>query len=51
MVGWEGKRGMELERRDVKGRMGREIQLTRFALPYDYTCFADVTSFVQEIFV
>ena len=27
----------------VKNR--REIQLTRFALPYDYTCFADGTPF------
>ena len=25
-------------------RNRREIQLTRFALPYDYTCFADGTS-------
>ena len=29
----------------------REIQLTRAALPYDYTCFADSTLFEQEIFV
>ncbi len=27
-------------------RNRREIQLTRFALPYDYTCFADGTPFV-----
>ena len=26
-------------------RNRREIELTRFALPYDYTCFADGTSF------
>ena len=31
-------------------RNRREIQLTRFALPYDYTCFADDTPFVKEIF-
>ena len=31
-------------------RNRREIQLTRFALPYDYTCFADGTTFVYEIF-
>jgi len=31
--------------------INREIQLTRPALPYDYTCFADGTSFVKEIFV
>ena len=30
--------------------MGREIQLTRTALPYDYKCFADVIVFVLEIF-
>ena len=29
----------------------REIQMTQPALPYDYTCFADGTSFVYEIFV
>ena len=29
----------------------REIQLTRTALPCDFTCFADGTSFVLEIFV
>ena len=29
----------------------REIQLTRPALPYDYTCFADGTLFKKEIFV
>ena len=29
----------------------REIQLTQFALPYDYTCFAEGTpAFVYEIF-
>jgi len=28
----------------------REIRLTRFALPYDYTCFADGTPFVWETF-
>ena len=27
-------------------RNTRQIQLTRFALPYDYTCFADGTPFV-----
>ena len=29
----------------------REIQLTRPALPYDYTCFADGTLLKKEIFV
>ena len=29
----------------------REIQRTRTALPYNYACFADGTSFEQEIFV
>ena len=28
----------------------REIQLTRPAIPYDYTCFADGTPFVSEVF-
>ena len=28
----------------------REIEPTRPALPYDYTCFADGTPFVKEIF-
>ena len=29
----------------------REIKMTQPALPYDYTCFADGTSFVYEIFL
>ena len=31
-------------------RNRREGQLTRFALPYDYTCFADGTPFYIELF-
>ena len=31
-------------------RNRRERQLTRFALPYDYTCFADGTPFYIELF-
>jgi len=31
-------------------RNRRERQLTRFALPYDYTCFADDTPFYIELF-
>ena len=31
-------------------RNRRERQLTRFALPYDYTCFIDGTSFYIELF-
>ena len=51
MMRWEGYGGVGREGRNgigkegCEGKMGREIQLTRFALPYDYTCFADVTSF------
>ena len=31
-------------------RNRRERQLTQFALPYDYTCFADGTPFYIELF-
>ena len=35
---------MRSKHQGVRNR--REIQLTRFALPYDNTCFADDTPFV-----
>ena len=35
---------------DQGARNRRERQLTRFALPYDYTCFADGTPFYIELF-
>ncbi len=35
------KKGLRESRQDQVARNKRERQLTRFALPYDYTCFAD----------